>query len=221
VKRYTQQVIQADRGTRPLNSGVIQFGSIMNISEINKLKERIGRLKLKADDPKGAGAEWTVEFAPDKNELRKISGVKTPEEIEDEVSTVFLWLWSLKDYVKKLCMAKGADDRWVENAVNSDSDLCVCADIANSLKHCGLDSKSRSNRCPKLGNVVYKIDSAELASFKFYESGVTIDPSEFNLIRLELPVFDDHGRLVGDAFQILKNGIEAWDKIIINAEKIV
>jgi hypothetical protein len=37
----------------------------------------------------------------------QISGVKSPEELEDDIAALAVWVWSMKDYLKKLAPSVG------------------------------------------------------------------------------------------------------------------
>lgn len=206
------------------NSTVIQhLGCSVNFSELEKLLERSDRFRRKLQIKDGQGAKWSYTFENGETHFYSIEGVKPPEEIEDEVTTIFLWLWSLKDYVHKYVMNKGKSKAWVESRVNADPYLCICADLANSLKHGGFDPrfKSRSNKNPMLGKLNYQIPQKAMGSITVGVFDVGLNVSNPSLVVLEMPVTDDNGRVLGDAFKYLNYGLKAWEGIVNEVENAV
>lgn len=195
----------------------------MDISELEKLLERSDRFRKKLQLKNGEGAKWSYTFENGETHFYTIEGIKPPEEIEDEVSTIFLWLWSLKDHVKKYVMNKGKSKDWVESRVNADPYLCICADLANSLKHGGLDPKfkPRSNKNPKLGKLSYKIPQKAMCSITVSAFDVGMNVSNPSLVVLEMPVTGDNDRFLGDAFKYLDCGLKAWERIVNEAKNAV
>ena len=195
----------------------------MDLSELEKLLGRADRIRKKICIKDGEGAKWSYTFDNGETHFYSIKGIKPPEEIEDEITTMFLWLWSLKDYVKKYVINKGKSKSWVESKVNADPYLCICADIANSLKHGGLDPKfnTRSNKNPTLGKINYQIPQKAMGSITFGAFDVGLKVDKPSLVILEMPVLDKNGRVLGDAFKYLDYGLKAWEDIVSEAENIV
>jgi len=195
----------------------------VDLSELEKLLRRADRFRKKLHIKDGEGTEWSYTFDNGETHFYSIEGVKPPEEIEDEVTTMFLWLWSLKDYVKKYVLNKGKAKSWVESKVNADPYLCICADIANSLKHGGLDSKfkPRSDKNPTLGKLNYKIPQKAMGLITFGAFDVGLNVENPSLVVLEMPVIDKNGRFLGDAFKYLDYGLKAWEGIVSEAENVV
>ena len=111
----------------------------MDFSELEKLIDRVNRFKNRINIKDGKGAEWSHTFEDGETHFYSMEGVRPPEEIEDDISSMFIWLWSLKDYVRKYVILNGKNKTWVKNKIINNPNICVCADIANSLKHGGLD----------------------------------------------------------------------------------
>ena len=195
----------------------------MDFSELEKLLERSNRFRKKLQIKDGQGIEWLYTFENGETHFYSVEGVRPPEEIEDEIATIFLWLWSLKDYVKKYVLNKGKSKQWVEVRVNADPYLCICADSANSLKHGGLDPKfkPRSNKGPKLGKLKYQIPQKAMGSITIGAFDVGLKVRNPSLVILEMPVFDEDNRVLGDAFKYLDYGLKAWKNIVKEAEIVV
>lgn len=101
---------------------------------------------------------------------------------------MFIWLWSLKDYVKKYAVKNGMHKKWIDEKVNSDQDLCICADIANSLKHGGLDHDPRSGEFPQLGVLKYQMPQKAIESILVGANAQHVKVTHPELVKLEMPV---------------------------------
>ena len=182
----------------------------MKTEGINKLFGRINRIKNRLDIKDGNGTSW--DYAFENGEVHKyiLNGVKSPEEIEDDIANVFHWLWSLKDHIKK--SSKQGD--FVESQVNGNPYLCICADLANGEKHGGLDRTPRSGKKPKLGRLKYQIPQAAIGQLAFGAVEVAIDVNNAHLVVLEMPILDEGDNFIGDAFEYLEKCIDAWESIM-------
>lgn len=188
----------------------------MDFAELEKLLRRIDRFRIKLQIKDGEGEKWSYTFENGEKHFYSIAGVKSAEEVEDEIETMFIWLWNLKDYVKKYALNRGKGKQWIEVKVNADPYLCVCADIANSLKHGGLDPKftPRSNKNPKLGKLKYHVPQEALGSISFGASDVGLEIENSSLVKLEMPVFDQKNKIIGDAFKYLDYSLKAWENFV-------
>ena len=195
----------------------------MNYSELEKAIERCDRLRKRLQDKGGIGTGWPFQTRNGETHSIRISGVKPPEEIEDDIASMFIWLWNLKDYVKKFSVTKGKSGKWVEAKVNHDPYLCICADIANSLKHGGLDKKykSRSGKEPKLGKLKHEAPQASISTICFTENSVHLHISDPSKIKLEMPVVGGNDHFLGDAFKYLEYSLNAWERIIQEVDRAV
>lgn len=63
-------------------------------------------------------------------------------QLKQQIKPLIIYLWNEKDWVKKRYPSK---DKEVELYVNNSQYIKVIADLANSLKHGGLDKKPRSD----------------------------------------------------------------------------
>jgi len=106
----------------------------MNFSELEKLLDRANRFRKKLQIKNGEGTNWPYTFDDGETYFYSVEGVKPTEEVEDEITSMFIWLWSLRDYVKKYMVEQGKSKDWIKAQFCADPYLCICADIANSLK---------------------------------------------------------------------------------------
>jgi len=193
----------------------------MDISQLEEMFRRAERFRKKLQMNDGEGTAWSYTFDNNETHYYSLTGVKPPEEIKDELESAFVWLWSLRDHVKKYVISKGKTKEWVESRVNADAYLCVCADLANSPKHGGLDRKPRSNKNPRLGVLKYSIPQKAMSKIIFGGSDVRMDVKDPSLVILEWPVLDDKDQYLGDAFKYLEYGLKTWEGIISEAERAV
>jgi hypothetical protein len=56
----------------------------------------------------------------------KAIGVKAPEQLEDDFLNLFVWTWSLKDYLKSCFVAKGLRGKAVEEEANQQRPVECC-----------------------------------------------------------------------------------------------
>jgi len=189
----------------------------MNLEDFKKIFERAKRIRGRLEIKDGVGTNWSYTFENNESHEYVINGVKPPEEIQDDIESIFVWLWSLKDYVKKYSMKKGRPQNWLEEKINSDLSLCLCADIANSLKHGGLDRKTRTGKKPKLGPVTYSFGKDAMESLVFYAFKVETNIKNPEKVNLKMDVFDESGLIIGDAFGLIDYGINAWEAIMYEA----
>lgn len=192
-----------------ISKSLTKYLDKMKTEDINKLFGRINRIKERLNLKDGAGTSW--DYAFDNGEVHKytLKGVKSPDEVEDDIANAFIWLWSLKDYIKKPM----EDKDWVEGRINDNSCLSICADLANGLKHGSLDRKSRSGKKPKLGKLKYKIPQTAIGKLTVGAFDVGIDVNNAHLVVWEMPILDEQNNLIGDAFEYLDHCIDAWELI--------
>ena len=193
----------------------------MELEDVEKLIRFAARAQKRLGIKSGAGTNWDAKVESGETHQYLLNGVKSPEEIEEDILVAFLWLWSLKDNVKDYCKKKGAASHWVETEINEDPYLCVCGDIANRTKHPALEKGSRSNKYPMLGKLKYQIPQQALGSITFGAFDVTTDIAKPELVSLEMPIMSNDGKYLGDAFKYIEYGLMAWERIIDRAERAV
>jgi hypothetical protein len=153
------------------------MGKKMNFLDLVKLLKRADSFRKKLHIKDGLGAKWSYTFEDGETTSYSIEGVISPEEVENLVASALVWLWSLKDYVKKYVVNKGISKDWIEERVNTDPNLCICADLANFLKHGGRDErfKPRSPHGPELGKVKYQIPQEAMGAIIYGVCDVSLD----------------------------------------------
>lgn len=155
---------------------------------------------------------WQYTFENGETHRYIVRGLKSPKEIEDSVCNLLIWIWNAKDYLKRRAKSVGKNPQHVEDAVNEDKYLPVCADLANRLKH-GTPNKSRSNLYPRLEEVRFEVPQNALQSLTFRAFEVEIQVAEPSLVQFSQPVLDHSDGSIGDVFDFIKNGIASLEKI--------
>jgi hypothetical protein len=183
------------------------------LREVNDLIERMRRLIRRTEVMPGQGEVWTAEVPGHGIQTYRLTGMKSPAEIEDDLSSLAVWVWSTKDHLKKLVQSRGGDPADVERYVDSSPDLRVCADIANTAKHAQLN-RSRTGRYLRAGRPQFEVPQAALGSLTFLENEVRVDVSKPELVRFRYPLLDEAGKETGDAMKHLEGGIAAWEKYV-------
>jgi hypothetical protein len=161
---------------------------------------------------------WTAQASDGNIHRYEILGVKGFDEVQDDVSSTFVWLWSIKDHMQKLAITKGFSSRWLEAEVGTDVCLSVCADIANREKHGTPLKYPRSGKDPRLGQLSYTIPQEAIAKITVTALGVQTDVSDVSLVTFEIPVLDGRGHKIGDAFHYLSAGIKRWETLMLKLQ---
>jgi len=189
----------------------------MKTSEIDRLFERIRRISKEIEQKCGPGFQRNALFSDGMNVTYKVTNLKVPEQLEDDVINLCIWVWSLKDYLKALAVSCGKTAQLVQTIVNSDPYLPICADLANKLKH-GTLKKSRSGQFPEMDRLECTLPHTALNSLTFKETEVEFDVATPSSVEITVPVYDETGKLQGDALKILEQGIASWEKLFANLQ---
>ena len=182
----------------------------MNLKDFESLRNRVARAKdaVAKNDADG----FTQELNSHSNEKLIVQGMKSPEQLEDEILTLCIWIWSMKDYLKTLAVANGQSGQQIENIVNNNDSLAIIADIANRAKH-GTLTQSRTNDFAKLSGVGYSIGQSALNSIGFGESGVTIDVGKPEDAEFTAKIeFESGNRAdIDDAVAVIADALAIWE----------
>ena len=183
----------------------------MNAIEVQELFERLNRFSDRLEKKEGEEYKWDYTFPDGVETTYVLRNVKNLNEIEDEITSAFIWLWNLKDYLKELSKTVGKKPQDIENIINSDKLLSVCGDIANRLKHGDL-RESRSSLFPKLGKLKLSFTKEIISSIIFSGKEIELDISRPNDIEVSIPIYDKDGCEIGDGFKFLAEGISRWEQ---------
>ena len=147
-----------------------------------------------------------------------IRGLKSHAEAGDSAFNLIIWIWNAKDYLKRRARARRQRPQIVEDAVNADSALAVCADLANRLKHGELRS-SRSGRYPTFGVVSFTGPQASIGSLTFRAFEVEVEISDPGLVEFSLPVIDNNGAELGDVFDVAGQALATLEELKTRIEE--
>lgn len=183
----------------------------MKAAEVEELIQRMRRVQAKIDGHAGPGCEWQYTFPEGDTTTYILPGMKPPEVVEDEIRELLTWWWNTKDYLKKRAKAVGRSPQSIEDMVNGERPLAICADLANSQKHGGLDPryKPRSGENPVLSPVTYHANSEKgaIRSIAFAEGGLVVPVLDPEKTEITMEVRNDAGVVIGDVFDLLNRAV--------------
>jgi hypothetical protein len=140
-------------------------------------------------------------------------GVKAPEQLEDDFLNLFIWMWSLKDYLKTCFEANGLSGNVVENEVNRCPALMYVADIANRAKH-GVLRESRSGEFAELVDVGFTAPQDSIKLITIAGPEATIDFKDLQMVNIHATVATKAGMRL-DALCVLNEAMQCWEKNVL------
>ncbi|WP_442510776.1 hypothetical protein SH528x_002419 [Novipirellula sp. SH528] len=182
----------------------------MNLAEFYRLHDRVARSKSTVYTMAHVGYDQSHTLPDGSDGVTKIRGIKSPEQLEDELLNLFIWIWSMKDYLKELCRNRSVDPQGIERIVNTVDALMIAADIANRAKH-GELRNSRTGDFARLENVGYTIDRSAVESIAFRPREVELTVAIPDDAELRGSVEFDSGKTGRDAFEVAEEAIIAWE----------
>jgi len=188
----------------------------MDAAKVQELFQRVARLQTLTGETAGNGCRWEHKWPDGMVTVYHLPLVKPPESIQDALLNAYVAAWSMKDYLAKRAKALGASPRDIEDFVNANSALQLCADVANDYKHGGWDRPTRTARRPKFGDVTYTMPKAAIRSISFFQhegkDHVAVLPRP-DRVQVRLPIVDETTRdVLGDAFDILDTAVGLWER---------
>lgn len=174
----------------------------MTRTEIDKLFERLARHAKATKSHSGEGSAWQCTLPNGEVHTYGMVGVRRHAEAMDSAENLIKWIWDSKDYLKKRAESVGKEGARIEGHVNQNIFLSVCADLANGLKHGGLDKsrKPRSQMSPRLGEISFTFPQAAIGSLVFGDHHVAVNVSDPDRVEVKLPILAENSDLIGDAF---------------------
>jgi len=183
------------------------------IADFQRLRDRVNRFRLAVEVKAHPGYTESHTFSDGSTHMYSIRGLKSPAQLEDELLTLFVWIWSMKDYLKGLYIAQGADPQLIEKISDSEPSLAIAADIANCAKHSYL-RKSRSGKFARLTNVGFTVPGSAIGRITVESFAVGLDVSLPDNASLHATVeFDSCDRPL-DAFTVAAQAISAWESCL-------
>lgn len=184
----------------------------MNLVTLDALRSRIGRLRATVQTNSHVGFEQSRVLDDDGHTHHfKFAGVKSPEQLEGELLSLFVWVWSLKDHFKEAFRRKGCDPKEVESLVDQSLALQLVADVANRAKH-GEVKRSRSGKFVELVDVGWSIPKAAVAKLSVGAFEVHTVVAKPELVSLHAHIQSSDG-LKADAFTVLEEALKFWEGV--------
>ena len=177
--------------------------------DFDKLVNRVKRCRAMVYERSSAGFVLTSSTDDDLPTVLEVSGIKSPDTLEDELLTLFIWIWSMKDYLKALCKSLGVPPNEIELIANNSRALSVAADIANRAKH-GTLKDSRCGDFARLDEVSITLPQSALRSIAFDRPTVRLDVGIPDDAELRATIAFDSGVPSVDAFVIADEALAAW-----------
>ncbi|EWS53283.1 hypothetical protein X551_03928 [Methylibium sp. T29] len=179
-------------------------------ADLDAIRSRIGRAFAAAQDPFGAGYQTFYQASgTDFTTSFRALGVKDPKQLEDDFLNLFIWTWSLKDYLKSVFDAKGLSGKAVEEEVNRCPALTYVADIANRAKHGSL-RESRSGQFAELVDVGFDAPQDSIDRITVAGRDVTLDIKNIQLIQIHATVATNTGARL-DALAVLSDAMHCLE----------
>jgi hypothetical protein len=178
-------------------------------ASLTRLQSRISRLSVQLRAPAAHGFQQKYEASDGSAQTYSVRGLKSPQQLQDELETLFVWVWSMKDHFKAEFSSRLWNAQEVERYVDSSPNLQFVADIANRSKHSTL-TKSRSKEWPELTNVHFVAPQSAIASLQVGAASVHIDVRQPEAVQLRASIQLRSGAVL-DAFSVLDGGISDWE----------
>ena len=185
----------------------------MNLSDFRNMQRRVERA-MDAVTKNDSADGFTQALNSHSDEKLVVKGMKSPEELEDDLLSLCVWIWSMKDYLKTLVSNAGGDPKKIEEIANDNDALAIVADLANRAKHGELTkSRTQNKDFAKLAGVGFKVNQTALNSIAFGESEVTMDVGKPNDATLTARIeFDANNRdSIDDAFGVIGDAMTVWE----------
>ena len=179
-------------------------------AEFQRLQDRVNRFRLAVGTKAHRGYTETHTLSDGSVHTYRISGIKSPSQLEDEILSLFIWIWSMKDHLKELARARGCDPKIIEKIADFELSLGISADIANRAKHGNL-RKSRSGRHARLANVGFTIPGDSIGSIVFGAFDVNLNVALPDTATLRAFIEFETGETPLDAFAVAEDAMKAWE----------
>jgi len=186
----------------------------MTLPELQQFRERIERTMRIVQRMADTGYIESHVLTDGNTHEYHFCGIKSPEQLEDELLNLFVLVWSMKDYLKEFYKANGIDPSSVEKAVDDNLALQLISDIANRAKHGNL-VKSRSRQFATLVNVGITIPQPSIQKITVGAFFVEVDVKDAENAAFRADIQCSSNGEMLDAFTTLQLGLKAWEQIIV------
>ena len=187
----------------------------MNPAELDAIRRRIQRAFAAVRFASGSGYEVSYQAnGTDFTTNFTAIGIKAPEQLQDDFLNLFIWTWSLKDYLKSCFKAKGLQGKAVEDEASRCKALAYVSDIANKAKH-GELRKSRSGEFAELVNVGFNAPDECIERIVFSGLDVTLLIKDPQMIIIHATVATQSGGRY-DALAVLTEAMDCWESNVLS-----
>jgi len=181
----------------------------MDVAALQTLQSRIARADASARRIESPGFQQSLLLDDGNTHQYSVTGIKSPEQLEDELLALFIWVWSLKDHLKEAYRSKGLDVKQVESIANKSVALQIVSDIANRAKH-GALRDSRSGKFAELVKVGYTIPPTAISKITVGAFSVETEVSNPGEVELHASIETNDG-IMYDAFAVLIEAQTEWE----------
>ena len=187
----------------------------MNPADLDAIRSRIQRASAAVRFASGSGYQVSYQAnGTDFTTNFTAIGVKAPEQLEDDFLNLFIWTWSLKDYLKSCFEAKGLQGKAVEDEASRCKALAYVSDIANKAKH-GELRKSRSGEFAELVNVGFNAPQECIERIVLSGPDVTLLIKDPQMIIIHATVATQSGGRY-DALAVLTEAMDCWESKVLS-----
>lgn len=183
----------------------------MDIATAQEVLNRAIRCMQALAGREGKGASWSAQVSDGSTQKYIINGTRPLEEIEQDFESAFVWLWSLKDYIKEVSEQKNRPRNWIEKKVNADERILLSADVANLFKHAKLQ-RPRSSTPPKLQHLRINLPQTSIKKIQVRADEVEFDTQNLSGATLTWPIRDAEGRVEEDGILLLDYCVKFWEE---------
>jgi hypothetical protein len=183
-------------------------------ADLDEIRSRIQRAFATVSDVSGNGYQTSYKAeGTDFTTNFKAVGVKAPEQLQDDFLNLFVWTWSLKDYLKSCFEAKGLLGKTVEEQANLCLALTYVPDIANRAKH-GELRESRSGDFAELIDVGFDVPQECIERITVAGSDVTLHIKDPQMVIIRAAISTRSGGR-REALAVLKEAMECWEAKVL------
>jgi hypothetical protein len=149
------------------------------------------------------------------------SGGLSPEQVENLAWGIIQNVAHLRDHARKYARANGRNPEDVDRTVDNSSALQLVLDLADREKHGGgRRDGGFSGHNPRLGGLIrgmpLGVPGREPVHITVGASGMTVEPEGVLAVVLTAPIIADDGTTVGYLNEVLKEGLAAWEGLLVN-----
>jgi hypothetical protein len=184
------------------------------VDDVNRIVGRVKRFRAKLSERAGEGFAYVADVDGTQTKYT-IENLKDLHQYEDELTSSFVWLWSVKDYYIALASARGLSCDFIYTRIRSCFAIQICADLANTLKHGSLEKKSWTKHHPRLKGPGFSAPQEAISELQYLYSGeIVLKIGKPDLVDIPTYVVDQDGVILGDALVFLSDGVDFWDALL-------